>query len=68
MLVAILGNWGTHYDVAADPGAPAMDRAREVVLHRAVLPQLTIWLWFTFVWAGCSASAAALAGRGRTAS
>jgi hypothetical protein len=45
MLVAILGNWGTHYDVAP-PNFP--DRSPIVKwLEIGVLPQLTIWMWFT---------------------
>lgn len=45
MLVAMLANWGTHYDVAP-PGFPEMSPlAKWLVI--GVLPQLTIWIWFT---------------------
>jgi hypothetical protein len=45
MLLAMLGNWGTHYDVAP-PGFPAMGTLAKW-LAIGVLPQLTIWIWFT---------------------
>jgi hypothetical protein len=45
MLFAILGNWGTHYDVAP-PGFPAMAPITKWLLI-GVLPQMTVWLWFT---------------------
>jgi hypothetical protein len=45
MLVAMLGNWGTHYDVAP-PGFPAMGTLAKWFAI-GVLPQLTIWIWFT---------------------
>ena len=45
MLAAMLGSWGTHYDVAP-PGLPAMSvGARWLAI--GLLPQLTVWLWFT---------------------
>jgi len=47
MLVAILGNWGTHYDVAP-PGVPEMAPLTKWFMI-GVLPQATIWLWFTVV-------------------
>ena len=47
MLVAMLGNWGTHYDVAP-PDFPAMSAlAKWFVI--GVVPQLSIWIWFTVV-------------------
>jgi hypothetical protein len=47
MLVAMLGNWGTHYDVAP-PDFPAMSAlAKWLVI--GVVPQLSIWIWFTVV-------------------
>ena len=45
MLFAILGNWGTHYDVAP-PGFPAVAPWAKWVWI-GVLPQLTIWIAFT---------------------
>jgi hypothetical protein len=45
MLVAMFGNWGTHYDVAP-PDFPAMSTLSKW-LAIGVLPQLTIWIWFT---------------------
>lgn len=47
MLVAMLGNWGTHYDVAP-PGFPEMGVIGKW-LWIGVLPQMTIWIWFTLV-------------------
>jgi hypothetical protein len=47
MLVAILGNWGTHYDVAP-PNFPAMAPLSKWLLI-GLLPQMTIWIWFTVV-------------------
>ena len=47
MLVAMLGNWGTHYDVAP-PDFPAMSTlAKWFVI--GVVPQLSIWIWYTVV-------------------
>ena len=47
MLVAMLGNWGTHYDVPP-PDFPAMSTlAKWVTIGLA--PQLTIWIWYTVV-------------------
>ncbi len=44
MLVAMLGNWGTHYD--ARPSFPAMSTlAWWVTLGLA--PQLSFWIWYT---------------------
>jgi hypothetical protein len=45
MLFAMLGGWGTHYDVAA-PGTPEMGPLQKWLLI-GVLPQLTIWIWYT---------------------
>ena len=47
MLAAMLGNWGTHYDVPP-PDFPAMSTLAEVA-HDRRAPQLTIWIWFTVV-------------------
>jgi hypothetical protein len=45
MLIAMLGNWGTHYDVAP-PGFPATGTLAKWLLI-GVLPQMTVWMWFT---------------------
>jgi hypothetical protein len=50
MLLAILGSWGTHYDVAP-PGLPEMSPFLKWVLI-GLLPQLTIWIWFTMAVGG----------------
>jgi hypothetical protein len=47
MLAAILGNWGTHYDVPP-PGLPEMAPLAKWFFI-GVLPQMTIWIWFTVV-------------------
>jgi hypothetical protein len=54
MLVAMLGNWGTHYDVAPppDPSNPTDFGAMNVWLKWfliGVLPQFTGWIAFTVV-------------------
>ncbi len=49
MLIAMLGNWGTHYDVAPpDPNFPAMGVLPKWFLI-GVVPQLTAWMGFTVV-------------------
>jgi hypothetical protein len=64
MLVAILGSWGTHYDVAP-PGLPAMAPLVKWLLI-GVLPQMTIWIWFTVaVGSVFGIVAGAIARRGR---
>jgi hypothetical protein len=50
MLVAMLGNWGTHYDVAP-PGFPEMGVLTRWLMI-GVVPQFTIWIAFTMV-IGC---------------
>jgi hypothetical protein len=45
MLFAILGSWGTHYDVAP-PNFPEMSAIAKWFLI-GVVPQLTAWIWFT---------------------
>lgn len=45
MLVAMLGNWGTHYDVAP-PGLPQMAVVSKWLIIGA-LPQLTTWIAIT---------------------
>jgi hypothetical protein len=62
MLVAILGNWGTHYDVAP-PNLSAMSPIAKWLLI-GLLPQLTIWIWFTIA-VGALFGAIAVAATGR---
>jgi hypothetical protein len=58
MLVAMLGNWGTHYDVVP-PNFPEMGVfARWLMI--GVLPQFTVWIAFTIV-LGCLFGGLALA-------
>lgn len=58
MLVAMLGNWGTHYDVAP-PGFPEMGVfTRWLVI--GLVPQLTLWMGYTLV-VGCLFGGIALA-------
>lgn len=45
MLLAMLGNWGTHYDVAPPNFPPMGTLAKWFTI--GVLPQLTVWIWFT---------------------
>jgi hypothetical protein len=47
MLVAMLGSWGTHYDLAP-PGVPEMSPIAKWFLI-GVMPQLTFWMTFTVV-------------------
>jgi hypothetical protein len=47
MLVAMLGNWGTHYDVAP-PGFPEM-AVFSKWLAIGLFPQLTFWMAYTIV-------------------
>jgi hypothetical protein len=64
MLVAMLGNWGTHYDVPP-PDFPPMGLLAKWVLI-GLLPQMTIWIWFTIAGGGLfGAIAAAVTGRAR---
>ena len=69
MLIAMLGNWGTHYDVAP-PNFPEMGTLGKWVLI-GVLPQLTVWMWFTIavgaIFGAIAAGAAGRARRGATA-
>jgi hypothetical protein len=63
MLVAMVGNWGTHYDVAP-PGLPAMPVIAKW-LAIGLLPQLTVWIWFTVAIGMLFGLAAGALGRGR---
>lgn len=48
MLAAILGQWGTHYDVPPSPDFPALSPLA-TWFAIGVLPQLTIWIAYTVV-------------------
>ena len=48
MLIAILGNWGTHYDVPPTPDFPEM-AALAKWFWIGLLPQMTVWIAFTVV-------------------
>lgn len=48
MLVAILGNWGTHYDVPPSADFPAMAPLLKW-FWIGFLPQLSVWIAFTVV-------------------
>jgi hypothetical protein len=64
MLVAISGNWGTHYDVPP-PGFPEMAPLAKWAWI-GLLPQLTIWIAYTVVIGALfGVVTAAFAGRGR---
>jgi len=64
MLAAMLGNWGTHYDVAP-PDFPAMSPFAKWVII-GLVPQMTIWIWFTIAMGGLlGAIAAAVTARSR---
>jgi hypothetical protein len=62
MLLAMLGNWGTHSD-APPPGFPEMGVFAKWFLI-GVVPQLTIWIWFTMA-LGALLGGIAVANRGR---
>jgi hypothetical protein len=65
MLLAILGNWGTHYDVVP-PDFPAMGALPKWFLI-GVVPQLTGWMAFTVVVGMiCGGVVAAIRARRRT--
>ncbi len=51
MLFAILGDWGTHYDVPPRPEFPAMNALARYFLI-GFLPQLIFWIGFTLVVGG----------------
>ena len=63
MLVAMIGNWGTHYD-AAPPGMPEMSVFFRWFMTGAV-PQLTTWIAITVLTGALAGSiAGAVASRG----
>jgi hypothetical protein len=62
MLVAILGNWGTHYDVAPpEMTAPPPPFLKWVLI--GLIPQLTMWMAFTIVVGGLFGAFAVLMAR-----
>jgi hypothetical protein len=63
MLVAILANWGTHYEKGA-PGFPEMG-ALAKWFWIGLIPQMTVWIAFTVVVGAFFAGLAALAMGGR---
>lgn len=64
MLVAMLANWGTHYDVPP-PGFPEMGVIAKW-LWIGLLPQMTIWIWFTLAFGGLTAMVAAAIAKRRS--
>lgn len=65
MLVAMLGNWGTHYDVPP-PGFPEMGVFSKWLMIGA-LPQLTTWIAFTVLTGALTGSIAGAIASRRTA-
>ena len=65
MLLAILGNWGTHYELGP-PGFPEM-AALPKWFWIGLLPQLTLWIAFTVVIGGFVGGLTALASGRRAA-
>jgi hypothetical protein len=64
MLVAIYGNWGTHYDVAPPGFDPTLGPFAKWFFI-GLLPQLTVWIGFTVaIGSLLGAAGAAMAGRG----
>jgi len=51
MLFAILGNWGTHYDVPPPQPPPGFDALTPVMkwVMIGLVPQMTIWIFTTVV-------------------
>jgi hypothetical protein len=62
MLVAMLGNWGTHYD--ARPSSPAMSTLGWWVAI-GLVPQLFFWIWYTIVFGALFGIVAAAIARRR---
>jgi hypothetical protein len=67
MLFAILGDWGTHYDVPP-PGFPEGVAPVDKWVQIGLIPQLTIWIGFTVIVGGLFAGVAAAIARRRGAS
>ncbi len=63
MFFAIMGSWGTHYDVVGTGPAAEQLMAMSPVMRWVligVLPQLTLWIAFTVAVGGIAASIAAM--------
>ncbi|HUV13401.1 MAG TPA: hypothetical protein VMY18_07135 [Acidobacteriota bacterium] len=58
MFLAIMGNWGTHYD-SPPPELEGMHWFLEWVIT-GLIPQATVWIWYTVVVGGLFAGLAAL--------
>ena len=58
MFLAIMGNWGTHYD-SPPPELEGMHWSLEWVIT-GLIPQATVWIWYTVVVGGLFAGLAAL--------
>jgi hypothetical protein len=63
MLVAMLGNWGTHYD--AHPSYPPQMSPLGWWFAIGLVPQLFFWLWFTIVFGALFGIVAAAIARRR---
>jgi hypothetical protein len=66
MLVAILGDWGTHYDVPPSAEFPQMAPLAKW-FYIGLLPQMTVWIWFTVVVGSLFGIAAGAIARRRSA-
>ncbi len=64
MFLAIMGNWGTHYELGL-PGYPEMGFFAKFILL-AVLPQLSFWVTFTVTVGTLFGGLAAILMRSRT--
>ena len=64
MLVAIFGDWGTHYDVPPPGGLPEMSAFAKWLFIGAV-PQFSFWIMFTLVIGSLSGGMAALVMRAK---
>jgi hypothetical protein len=63
MLVAMLGNWGTHYD--AHPSYPPQMSTLAWWVTLGLVPQLFFWIWYTIVFGALFGIAAAAIARRR---
>ena len=64
MLLAILGNWGTHYDVSPPTPIPETGPLGKWVLI-GLVPQMTVWIAFTMGAGGLFGALGGLVGRRR---
>jgi len=63
MLVAMLGNWGTHYD--ARPSYPPQMSTLAWWVTLGLVPQLFFWIWYTIVFGALFGTVAAAIARRR---